>query len=364
MRPSEDPADYEFDIAVSFAGEDRSFVEDVIRVLDEQGDEKVRVFYDRNYRYEAWGKDLIEHFSHVYLKRARYVVMFISAAYAEKEWTRLERRTSLMRALRQKTEYILPVRLDNTELEDLQGFLPSTHYLHADEEGSEGVAAGVRYKLGNATATRPPMYRPQVAKSARELKDLVAVQPPAWEHLLWASVLSQGREALADQRRDHELEYGPPNGNRVTDLRDVIATVQATITDLDHIVHVFNKVLAPTAFQKAVGAPGVSGDPDDILHIGQRFVDLYGRLLQISANLRGTAVPTEYAHVLDMAARLADKPLRGIDAFLEELIPPINALPARLEAGETVNLSFMVKIHMDNELLEQIIAEINKSEDE
>ena len=79
---------------MSFAGEQRGFVEDVVRSLDLP---KGRVFYDANYKSELWGEELTEVFTKLYSEEARYVVMFISREYAEKEWARVERRAALRR---------------------------------------------------------------------------------------------------------------------------------------------------------------------------------------------------------------------------------------------------------------------------
>ena len=45
--------------------------------------------------------------------------MFVSAEYAAREWTRVERRTALARAVRERREYVLPARFDDTPLPGL-----------------------------------------------------------------------------------------------------------------------------------------------------------------------------------------------------------------------------------------------------
>ena len=46
---------YEFDVAVSFAGEDRPIVKEVVDTLRERG---LTAFYDEDYKVEIWGQDL------------------------------------------------------------------------------------------------------------------------------------------------------------------------------------------------------------------------------------------------------------------------------------------------------------------
>jgi hypothetical protein len=102
-----------YEVALSFAGEDRAYVEEVARGLKEAG---VTVFYDAFEKADLWGKNLIDHLAEIYQKRSKYVVMFISAKYVEKAWTKHERTHAQARALVAKEEYILPARFDDTEV--------------------------------------------------------------------------------------------------------------------------------------------------------------------------------------------------------------------------------------------------------
>jgi len=52
----------------------------------------------------------------VYRKRAMFCVMFISKHYAAKRWANHERQSAQARAFKENKEYILPVRLDDTEI--------------------------------------------------------------------------------------------------------------------------------------------------------------------------------------------------------------------------------------------------------
>jgi len=96
----------EFDVALSFAGEEREYVEDVADALKAAG---VKVFLDSDYLADTWGEDLVEYFDAIYRTRSRYAVLFISRHYAEKAWPRAERRSALARALEQRSPYVLPV---------------------------------------------------------------------------------------------------------------------------------------------------------------------------------------------------------------------------------------------------------------
>ncbi len=107
---------YEYDVALSFAGEDREYVEDTALILRGYG---VKVFYDKFEEADLWGKDLFTHLKEIYSKRAKYTIMFISKHYKNKLWTTHERKSMQERAFRESEEYILPARFDNTEIPGL-----------------------------------------------------------------------------------------------------------------------------------------------------------------------------------------------------------------------------------------------------
>lgn len=110
------PSPPEYDLALSFAGEDRDIVERCAEGLRDAG---YRVFYDRWEQHDLWGKDLTAHLDSVYQDKARYCLVFISKHYVTKAWTRHELRSAQARALNERAEYILPIRLDDTRVPGL-----------------------------------------------------------------------------------------------------------------------------------------------------------------------------------------------------------------------------------------------------
>jgi hypothetical protein len=135
-----------YDIVLSFAGEDRKYVHAVAKHLRANG---VKVFYDTFEQAALWGKDLAEHLDSVYQRAGQYCVIFISKFYAEKMWTKHERRSALARALREQKEYILPARFDDTELE---GIRHTTAYISASDKTPAQLSKLLLEKLGRPAA--------------------------------------------------------------------------------------------------------------------------------------------------------------------------------------------------------------------
>jgi cyclophilin family peptidyl-prolyl cis-trans isomerase len=102
-----------YDVCLSFAGEDRPYVELVAAALRGAG---IRVFYDAYEEASLWGKDLYQHLAGVYEQDGRYCVVFLSAAYASKVWPRHELKSAQARAFKDNREYLLPARFDDTRL--------------------------------------------------------------------------------------------------------------------------------------------------------------------------------------------------------------------------------------------------------
>jgi hypothetical protein len=112
-----------YDVALSFAGEDRKYARELAQLLTDAGH---AVFYDEYEQSTLWGRNLYTHLSDIYQNKARYCVMFISQHYAKKLWTKRERESAQARAFRESEEYILPLRLDDTilpGLEDTVGYI-------------------------------------------------------------------------------------------------------------------------------------------------------------------------------------------------------------------------------------------------
>lgn len=133
-----------YDIVLSFAGEDRGYVEAVAEFLNERG---VVVFYDRYEQVTLWGKNLQEHFESIYRRQARYCIMFISKHYADKVWTRHERRAALARAMAERVEYVLPARFDDTEI---PGLNPDVGYVDLQDVSPKQFGEMLLQKLGRA----------------------------------------------------------------------------------------------------------------------------------------------------------------------------------------------------------------------
>ncbi len=119
--------DFEWDIAISFAGENRplaEFIAQQLRALD------ISVFYDRNYEDnylgELWSKEFLE----IFLNRSRLVVAILDKYHKDKVWPTFERDCFTPRV--QEAE-VIPVFLDKTIFPGIPTDLVSIHFEHAGD---------------------------------------------------------------------------------------------------------------------------------------------------------------------------------------------------------------------------------------
>ena len=161
--------EYLYDVALSFAGEDRDYVEQAAKILESNG---IKVHYDRFNQADTWGKNLPEHFDEIYRKQAKYCVMFISENYAKKAWPSFEKRSALAREVIE-AGYILPARFDDTEI---LGLPPSKAYIDLRQYNPEQLAQLILEKLGKLgtlkySSDSPSFRRPKVSKSFDPYKE-------------------------------------------------------------------------------------------------------------------------------------------------------------------------------------------------
>ncbi len=140
-RLQEGENQFDYDVALSFAGEDRKYAKQLAKILTEKG---VKVFYDEFEKHGLWGKDLYTYLYDLYKLRAKYCIIFISKYYAQKMWTNHERKAAQERAIKEHREYILPIKLDDTEI---PGIPQTIGYISWFDETPEKIVEYLLKKL-------------------------------------------------------------------------------------------------------------------------------------------------------------------------------------------------------------------------
>ena len=100
---------FEYDVAISFAGENRLLAKHIAAQLD---DLDVQVFYDEAFEANFLGKAWTKMFKEIFSEKSHYVVCLLDKSHAEKIWPTFEREHF---APRVADEHVIPIFLDDTK---------------------------------------------------------------------------------------------------------------------------------------------------------------------------------------------------------------------------------------------------------
>jgi TIR domain len=334
---------YDYDVALSFAGEDRPYVHDIAERLQTHG---VRVFFDQFAVADIWGAELTEFLDEVYRKKARFTIAFISSSYATKSWPTHERRSALARALTDLGPYFLPVRLDDTEL---PGLRPTVGYVDAGSTTPEELVELILQKLGRPIPPSPSLPMIGVPRTADQQRRLVAEKPIGWEYILFGGFLAQGKESLEPKWQDHQRQYVRPSGLSLDDSQ-AMAFISAAMNEAQGHIGNVSKILNRQSTEWAFGAPGMPGDPANIEYLAKRLVGVYEGFLDWSAKIRGTTTSSTFRPLFDIVSRFMDLPISQVREFIDYYVSECELLPEKLARDDDapINLTFVLTLDLDD----------------
>jgi hypothetical protein len=143
-----------YHIAISFAGEDIHYVEEVHRLLKANG---LEVFFADEEQAKLWAEHLPTKLDEIFREQSHYCLIFVSQNYADKIWTRHEYRIALERAVQERQPYILPARLDDS---DLAGLGPGIVYADLRRKMTPAQLASLVLSKLDQSPTSPPVATP------------------------------------------------------------------------------------------------------------------------------------------------------------------------------------------------------------
>jgi hypothetical protein len=135
---------WEYEVALSFAGEQREYVREVATLLRSHG---VSVFYDEFAEAEIWGSDLGTTLGEIYGRRSKFIVVFVSNEYVTKSWPDHERQHAISGRITRRDVSVLPVKFGEVAL---PGLPETVAYLDARRLTPAEIVDRILRKLGKA----------------------------------------------------------------------------------------------------------------------------------------------------------------------------------------------------------------------
>ncbi len=187
---------YEYDIAVSFAGAQRAYVEQFVDSCRQRG---LVVFYDRDMAVAYWGRNFIYEFRKVYGgSAARFVMPFISAEYLTTPYPRDEFAAAVEQGFRREGQtYLLPVVVGDVTIPP-ELLNPAVGMLRADDHTPSELAGMTVQRLavaepGAGPRPAPPPPPPAPPRSRWKAITLGALLVAVVAVVITASVLVPDR---------------------------------------------------------------------------------------------------------------------------------------------------------------------------
>jgi TIR domain len=125
-----------FDIALSFPGEARPFVERVVGELQKEMDSN-QLFYDSFYEAFLARPNLNLLLAKIYQEQSKLIVVFLSADYQRKPWCGIEFRSVQEIIFKREHHKVMYIRLDNAPID---GVLKTDGYIDARKYTPIGIA--------------------------------------------------------------------------------------------------------------------------------------------------------------------------------------------------------------------------------
>lgn len=136
----------DYDIAFSFARDDRDYVERTRRACGRLG---LRVMYDRDLSNQWWGQNYVVEQRKIYGGRSQFFVPFISESYFQRRIPADEFSAAMWADVERGGGYILPVLIGDIRV---PGHLLPRHvgFLHAEDYSPAALAVELRRKVDRA----------------------------------------------------------------------------------------------------------------------------------------------------------------------------------------------------------------------
>lgn len=136
-------SDYSYDVALSYASEQKHLVQRVAKLLKLEG---LRVFYAPYHEWEFQGDDMITRFYQIYRYESRYVAAFVTDDYLRKDYTMHEAHSAMFREREEGRCPLIPILFGGASLPELD---PDIEPIRVDKPQAVDIADRIRQIVRN-----------------------------------------------------------------------------------------------------------------------------------------------------------------------------------------------------------------------
>ncbi|MGV9317680.1 hypothetical protein [Streptomyces sp. NPDC003660] len=199
-----------------------------------------------------------------------------------------------------------------------------------------------------------------VPRDSTEQRALISQTPPAWEYLLFASVLQQGKQRLEPKWRDFRTGFGRRSGT-YHDEESGMRRLTGAFGDMEGIVSRLMLVFPAEIQDEAFGLPGCPGNSDNIIHLGGRIVSAYEEILNWASDIRGEVYPESIRGAAELASQMAAQPAQDMRDFIDRVYVEVSKVPDLLALpGPHVEINLQLTVTADDVAVKAFSKEVRR----
>lgn len=134
---------HKFDVALSFPGEIRGYIEPIVAEIEREIGPN-SYFYDRNYVAQLARPSLDDLLQDIYRNRSKLVVVFLCEKYQEKEWCGIEFRAIKEIIMERQHEKVMYVKMDDGQV---QGVFKTDGYIDGRAHSPAEMAGFIQERI-------------------------------------------------------------------------------------------------------------------------------------------------------------------------------------------------------------------------
>jgi hypothetical protein len=200
-----------------------------------------------------------------------------------------------------------------------------------------------------------------VPRDAEEQRRLISQRPMAWEYLLFAGVLLQGKLALELKWQDYKTGYARRRGSYIDD-GETVSFLRGMWVDAEAIMGPIMPMLSDVNQLQAFGAPGKPGNPVLIEHLARRIVTSYEELLDWAEDIRSRVFPERFRQAFALAALVVERPAQDVRNFIDRAVEDLGRLPDLLAQPDhaPIEIELNLTVTIDDAAMEAFSAELER----
>lgn len=174
----------------------------------------------------------------------------------------------------------------------------------------------------------PSILKPKVRKLSAQAFRTALIRPFYWPYKLFAHVLGEGLEILADRRRDFIYGITLEPSHQLKSLEEVLDYIPVQISQIlraiDALSLVFNK-----AMPEAVEAAESTGDAEGVIYCAQKILEVYDLIIGWALNFKTLVVEadSECVDIINTFAQMCSVTLQDIERFSSDCTEKVLAIP-------------------------------------